>query len=471
MTAIAPSIRRPIWPLALLAVLLMMIMVSTVMLGIALLYRPLYTVYIVDTDLKFSLETRGDTVAAALEEAGISLNAGDAIYPSLTTNLSPDLEIIIERSRRVTLRVDGQAQSLITRINAPLTFLASAGIPFNPSQDRIYLDDVLIEDTQLHDWSTPFDTLEIHHAIPFRLFEGDVGEELTSFAATVGEALLENKIPIYQHDRLEPPSDTPLSPLMNVHIDRAKAIHIYSGNQSQRAYVTASDIATALEEAGWVLGPLDYPRQPLDTPVTEGMRIDVTRVHEETTEHREVIPFQTVWIADSELELDQRRHVSGQSGERLLRFQVRYEDGNEISREQISAQTTREPQNETYYYGTRIVLRTIETEFGPQQYWRVIRMEITSYKPSDGPANITATGLEITKGIVATHPDVIPYHTRVYVPGYGIGQVEDTGYGLTTTRRWLDLGYEDENYVPWRKQENVYLLTPIPEDFPYVLPP
>ena len=421
--------------------------------------------------MKLSLETRSDTVAAVLQEVGISLNAGDAVYPPLTTNLSPDLEISIDRSRRVTLQVDGQAQSFITRINAPLTFLASAGIPFNPSQDRIYLDDALIEDAQLHEWSTPFDTLEIHRAIPFRLFVGDVGEELTSFAATVGEALHENKIPIYSHDRLEPPPHTPLSPLMNVHIDRAKAIHIYSGIQSQRAFVTASDITTALEEAGWALGPLDYTRQPPDTPVTEGMRIDVIRVHEEVIEHREVIPFQTVWIADSELELDQRRYVSGQSGERLLRFQVRYEDGNEISREQISAQTTREPQNEAYYYGTRIVLRTIETEIGPQQYWRVIRMEITSYKPSDGPVNITATGLKITKGIVATHPDVIPYHTRVYVPGYGIGQVEDTGYGLTTTRRWLDLGYEDENYVPWRKQENVYLLTPIPEEFPYVLPP
>ncbi|MCY3835329.1 MAG: ubiquitin-like domain-containing protein [Anaerolineaceae bacterium] len=473
MIAGRTAAHRPVWLLLLLAALVMTIMVSTVLLAIALLYRPLHNLQIDDGGQSTSFATRSATVAEALAEAGIVIHAGDDVYPPLSSELAPEMTIEIERSRKVTVQIDDMAQTYITRINEPLALIASAQLSYDPASDRIFLDGSLIDESSLQTWSGPFETLAIQRALPFTLFTGDIGVEHTSFAATVGEALQENDISIHPHDRLEPPAETPLSADLDVHIDRAKAIHIFSTDQRQIAFVIAADIASALEEAGWRLGPLDYTRPAPDTPVREGMRIDIIRVREEIVEMREEIPHQTQWLADAELELDQRRHVNGQAGERLLRYRVRFEDGVETQREQISAETLREAQDEIYYYGTRIVLRTLETELGPLEYWRVIRMELTSYHPYEYPGaqNITSTGIQITKGIVATHPDVIPYHTRVYVPGYGIGQVEDTGYGLTTTRRWLDLGYDEENYIPWRKQENVYLLTPVPAGFPYILPP
>lgn len=473
MTTDQTNTQRPIWPLILIALLVISIMVSTVMLAFTFLYRPLYDLHITDGGKTTSFATRSTTIAEALTEARIVINAGDDVFPPLSSDLEPDMTIQIERSRKVTVQIDDQAQTFITRINNPLALIASAQLSYDPANDRIFLDGALIDVSSLQNWSAPFEKIEIQRAIPFTLFTGEAGVEHYSFAATVAEALQEKRIPIYQHDHLDPPPNAPLSPHLHVHIDRAKAINIFSEDQRQRAFVIATDIASALDEAGWRLGPLDYTRQPADSPITEGMRIDIIRVREEIAEVREAIPFQTRWLADAELELDQRRHVNGQAGERLLRYRLRFEDGVEIQREQISAENLREAQDEIYYYGTRIVFRTLETELGPLEYWRVIRMELTSYHPYEFPGaqNITSTGIQITKGIVATHPDVIPYHTRVYVPGYGIGQVEDTGLGLSTTRRWLDLGYDEENYIPWRKQENVYLLTPVPDEFPYVLPP
>lgn len=47
-----------------------------------------------------------------------------------------------------------------------------------------------------------------------------------------------------------------------------------------------------------------------------------------------------------------------------------------------------------------------------------------------GAAWTTATGHAVGMGIIAADPDVFPYHSRMYINSYGIGQVEDTG-GMT----------------------------------------
>ncbi len=472
-TATQPKARGPLWPLALLAALVLAIMLSSLLLGAALLYRPQLHIRIVDGDLNTFITTREETVAAALAQAGISLRAGDAIQPPLTARLTSESEITIERARLVTLSVDGQAQNFITRITSPFALLASANIE-RQEQDRIYLDGSLVNQSALAAWDAPFASLDLRRALPISIVDGEQEQLTYSHAATVGEALAEMGVALYEHDRLAPAPKTPLNANMRIRITRAKAIDIYGDGRQQRAFVETQTIEGALAEAGWTLGSLDYTRPSQETHITEGMRVNVVRVREEISEQREAIPFQTLSQVDSGLELDERRYVGGQTGERIRRYHIRYEDGVEIQREQISDEITRAPQNEIHYCTAGASSSAAcHTEQGNLEYWRVIRMEITSYHPSEmanDPA-ITATGQVLTKGIVATHPEVIPYHTRVYVPGYGIGQVEDTGYGLSTTRRWLDLGYDDENYVPWRKQENVYLLTPVSAEIPYILPP
>jgi 3D (Asp-Asp-Asp) domain-containing protein len=152
---------------------------------------------------------------------------------------------------------------------------------------------------------------------------------------------------------------------------------------------------------------------------------------------------------------------------------VRQENGVEVSREQVSSMVISEPVNEIIAYGTKVVIRTIDTPEGPLEYWRVLRnMVTTSYHPAAlGGDDVTAIGMKLTKGIVGADPKLIPYRTRIYVPGYGVGIVADTG-GPRSTRYWIDLGYDDENYVPWsRRDTSVYLLTPVPENINYLLPP
>ncbi|MCA9912733.1 MAG: hypothetical protein KC496_05275, partial [Anaerolineae bacterium] len=115
-------------------------------------------------------------------------------------------------------------------------------------------------------------------------------------------------------------------------------------------------------------------------------------------------------------------------------------------------------------------LRTVDTPEGPREYWRVLRMYATSYHPEAlGGDDVTAIGERLRKGIVAANPNIIPYRANLFIPGYGLGVMADTG-GARSTPYWVDLGYSDEDYVGWHQYVDVYLLTPVPQNIDYLLP-
>jgi 3D (Asp-Asp-Asp) domain-containing protein len=104
-------------------------------------------------------------------------------------------------------------------------------------------------------------------------------------------------------------------------------------------------------------------------------------------------------------------------------------------------------------------------------------MRVTSYTAAssgrelDDPAyGITASGYGVARGIVAVDRSVVPFHSFVYVPNYGVGYVGDTGGGVRG--RWIDLGYSEDDFIPWSGYVDVYYLTPVPEpeDINYLLP-
>jgi 3D (Asp-Asp-Asp) domain-containing protein len=101
------------------------------------------------------------------------------------------------------------------------------------------------------------------------------------------------------------------------------------------------------------------------------------------------------------------------------------------------------------------------------QYWRAYTMYATSYTASSAGTprtspwyGYTASGMKLTKGIVAIDRRYIPFGTRMYVPGYGFAVAGDTGGGVKG--RWIDLGFDEDNYVGWHQTVMVYFLAPAP---------
>ncbi len=413
--------------------------------------------------------TYARTVSALLSDMSIALLEGDMVTPALNTPITDDLHIEVVRSRSVTLTVDGQSRIYRTHLTNPTDIMHSAGLSL-AGKDRVFVDGTEATQASLTDWPVPASQITIRRALTVTI--DDAGRQLSveTTSDTVGEALFDAGITLYAADTVTPESHTPLSADMTIMIERSRPVTIIADGVTLETRVAGVTVGDALASAGLALVGLDYSVPDTDVRVRGGMRIRVIRAREEVIVEETVQPYETVYQADAGLELDQIQLAqAGQNGVIQTSIRVRYENGIEISRTVEDTRVAQEAMNEVIAYGTNVVLRSIDTPEGPRQYWRRIRMYATSYHPAAlGGDNITATGDTLRKGIVGSNPDVLPYGTEVYVPGYGIGKMADTG--ALTRRLRIDLGYSDEDWVSWSRWVDVYLLAPVPAQIDYILP-
>jgi 3D (Asp-Asp-Asp) domain-containing protein len=295
----------------------------------------------------------------------------------------------------------------------------------------------------------------------------------------VGEALLEQGLTLFLGDEVTPGLGTRLSPGMQIYIQRSLPVVIMTDGRLIKTRTRRETVGEVLAQEGVALMGQDFSRPSADQAVAADDMIEVVRVYEETEIEEEFISFETEWIPDPEMEIDQQqKRQVGVSGVIKSRTRVRYENGQEVLRALEDEWVDHEPSKQVIAYGTNIVIRTLDTATGPLEYWRKISMLTTPYnaatsgKSADHPQyGITRTGLRVGYGMAAVDPKVIPLMTKIYVPDYGVALAADTG-GLILGKH-IDLAYDDDQALPdlygWR---DVYILTPIPpaDRIRYVLP-
>ena len=416
------------------------------------------------------IQTTAATVNDFLLEQGIQLNSDDAISPSPDTALSDGLLITIARARSVNLVVDGEEQTIRTPFDNPAAILAQENIALRPI-DLIWLDGTSATLDELSLWPVPVNEIMIQHAFQVTVIDGDAQTTIETTAATIGDALYDAGITIYLSDTVTPEQGQALTSDTTVTIDRARPIKIQVDGVELETRVSGTTVADALTEASIPLAAYDYTIPAETAPIEAGMTISVLRVTESMDTYDETIPYETVYQANPDIELDQRQVVqAGQIGLRRYFERVRYENGIEVGREPAGSEIVKAPQNEVVNYGTNIVIRTINTPDGARDYWRVLRVYATSYKPEAvGGSTTTAIGETLQHGVIGADPNIIPYRTNLYIEGYGIGMVADTG-GARSSPYWIDLGYSDEDYKGWHWYVDAYLLTPVPDNVDYLLP-
>jgi 3D (Asp-Asp-Asp) domain-containing protein len=263
-----------------------------------------------------------------------------------------------------------------------------------------------------------------------------------------------------------------------VEIRRAKPVVVSVDGHLLRTRTQSESVGEVLAEVGVALLGQDFCDPPLDAPVADGSHLRVVRVTERTEIEQEELPFETEWVPDDRLELDTRYlDDPGAVGVRRRRYKVVYHDQSPVERVLEEDWLAQAPRARRIAYGTKIVVRTLDTPDGEIEYWRRIRVFRTAYtaatcgKTPDHPLyGITRLGWQMQNGIIATDPRVIRLRTPLYVPGYGLGVAGDTG-GLIVGRH-IDLGYEEDSLVWHFEWGDVYLLTPVPpaSEIPYILP-
>ena len=295
---------------------------------------------------------------------------------------------------------------------------------------------------------------------------------------TVADLLQEANITLFTTDDTAPSLATPLEDGMVIQILRSFPITIQVDGRIIQTRTRRTNALDVLIEAGIGLVGFDYAKPNQDTLLHENDAIEVIRVTEDFRLNDTPISYQTLWQATDELDLDIQAVISyGQAGILRERVRIRYENGVEVSATADGEWVAQEAVNEVIGYGTRINIGTINTEEGVREYWRIVRMRVTSYtaassgkSPGDPGYGITASGLPAGTGIVAIDRNIVPFRSSVFVPGYGIGFAGDTGGGVRG--RWIDLGYDEDKYASWSGYVDVYYLTPVPNaaDINYILP-
>lgn len=418
----------------------------------------------------YQIQTSSQTVGDLLREFSIPINTGDTISPAPEATVVAGTVIRVERARVVTVTVDGVAQPVNTVFTNPMDILRVSGVTVG-AKDRVLVDGTLTDITDLLVWPVPVSAITVQRAVSVQIADGGQNTTIETTAPTVGEALFEAGTILYLADEVEPPLNAPVTANQIINIHRSQPITVVADGVTLETRTQGATVADALIGAGVILNGLDYAIPTEDSALQPGMSIRVIRVTEKVEVEQAVLGFEVVYQPDPAMELDQKLVLQeGQKGIQETNIRIRYENGVEVGRTPEDTVLARAPVNRIIAYGTNIVLRTIDTPDGPREYWRVLRMYTTSYHPAAlGGDDVTATGRKLTKGVVGINPKIIPYDTQVYVAGYGIGIAGDTG-GPRKFALWIDLGYDDENWVSWSKYSDVYLLTPLPANIVYLLP-
>ena len=419
------------------------------------------------------VSTAAETVAELLSEQDIAVLASSLLSHPASERLRDGMVLSITPARDVEIVDGGKRQTVLTALENPLEILQQAGIAVSAA-DKIWVNGALADYAALPGWTVPARQIEIRRALRLTIVDDGAAATIMSTAETVGAALSAAGIKLYLTDDVSPPLASALTDSLTISIKRAVPVELLVDGVVIEARTNAARVADVLVELNAPLFALDYVRPPGETAVSEGMRIEIVRVTEEVVTVSETIPQANLVQPDAELNLDQRAVVqAGSDGRRELQSRVRYENGLEVSRDLIESTVVEAPVNRIVAYGTKVVpLGTVNTPAGPRQYWRRLCMYTTSYNPRSNGNNLnTATGATLAKGVIASKPNIIPYHTRVFVPNYGAGAILDTGGGPSGTDYWVDLGYgENEGFKPWRAYSWVYHLMPPPEKIVYRLP-
>jgi uncharacterized protein YabE (DUF348 family) len=356
---------------------------------------------------------------------------------------------------RVRLVVDGQARDIAAGDRVPLHMLANAGVAFSPA-DRVLMNGIPVPLDQPIQPQTVF-TLQLRRAVPVTLVAPNGQITVTTAASSVGEALREAGVPLFVSDRVEPPVETSLASGMTVTITPGRELTVQAAGQTVRVRSSAATIGQVLAEAGLPLVGLDSATPSENEALPADGQIRIVRVTESIDSAYQVIPYETQLIVTTELQPPAQDVLdAGEVGISLNRTRVRYEDGIEISRVVESAN----------------ILRLPRTRVARSSYWKAIEMYATSYHPCEtGTCSYgTSSGMKAGYGIVALNLDW--YRAlkgmSVYIPGYGTGVVGDVCPGCVG-KPWIDLGYDQSNYVGWSSMVTVYFLAPAPLEIPWFL--
>lgn len=459
------------------AIMLCLTVVALGSMGYAF-FRTLRPVDIAFGAITQTVWTNQTTVAGALHDAAITLAPEDTIFPAPDALVPDDQPIAIQPAQPITIQLEDRIIPHRTQSTQIADALRETGILLSP-HDRVSLNGKPVDPKSklphtiatLADDPTQYPRLFVERAVPIQIDDNGQLSTFYTTAPTLGQALNQAGLLVYLGDYISPDLGTPVESDYQVFIRRSRPLNISVDGRTVRTRTRGDSVAKVLEEEGIQLTGKDYTIPDVNSGLNDGITIQVMRVREETLVESEAIPFDTLWQADSTLEIDDHEVTQvGIEGVKKRSILIRYENGRELRRTIEREWVDAAPTTKTINYGTKLVHHDLALPDGTAvTYWRKLRIHATSYTAATSGKErthpyygITYTGMQAGKGVVAVDPRIINLRSKLYVPGYSDHSViaGDTGGRIKGLR--IDLGYDESNLELWYRWVDVYLLDPPP---------
>lgn len=303
-------------------------------------------------------------------------------------------------------------------------------------------------------------------SIPVTIHANGQTRTILTKASTVEELFKTNGIILTEDDVISCEPSSALLPNMEITVTSSFPVAVASGGEVSIVRMREGSVGAALSLAGITYDSDDELTVLPYADVEPGMLIRHIDVRTEYMTVDEVMDY------DEEIIKDENRYIGndklvtkGEDGERRTVRRIVYRDGILSSREIMNQIILKETVNEVKIVGTKIRYQTNLT--GDTRVWKpkptkdeikktMVAEEVTAYTHT---GSRTATGRRPRVGYVAVNPNIIPYGTKLYIPGYGYCTAQDTGafrHENGGNKNQIDLFMETEKECKkWGRKRNV----------------
>ena len=240
-------------------------------------------------------------------------------------------------------------------------------------------------------------------------------------------------------------------------------VFLFQKDKAEEVWAPGKTVGDVLEDQGIRLKSQDLVVPDLDSPVTEGLEIDLGLVERKVRDEKKSVPYSTHTDYTDTLNVGEIIDVEqGKEGLEEVRTEFFSLNGEEAY-EKVSEEKVLVPaQNAKVLEGTAFRQKLYPLK-KRARVRKILTLEATAYYP--GPedtwpyaSGTTASGLKAGYGVVAVDPKRIRLKTRLYVEGYGYAIAADTGGAIKGDK--IDLCYDtyQEAVRFGRKKVKVYIL-------------
>lgn len=255
-----------------------------------------------------------------------------------------NVEIVIDNNKPIVIT---------TNEKEPIEILAQANITLNKS-DKLDISAFT---------SGEGGTIVIDKANNINIEFNGVINTYYVYENTVGEALNKLGVTVNEKDKINYELTDPIKEGMVITIHSSKSVSLVVDGETTKYAMYQGTVADLLSLAQVTLGKDDYTKPAADTALKENMTVTVYRVEYKTETETEQVAFKTVTEKDSSLNAGTTKVVSnGVKGEDEVTYEVKYVNGKESTKSEVSRKTTKKPAAKVVKLGTKEVETTSSQE-------------------------------------------------------------------------------------------------------------